>query len=615
MNSLYECNAYACYDKCSEKLDTCSSGGVFGILATHVLRMGGYVVGAAFSDEFLVRHEIIHDEKELYRLKTSKYVQSDMGDTYKNVKELLDKGEIVLFTGTPCQAGGLRSFLSKEYENLYVVDVICHGVPSPMVFRNHLKQLQEKKGKLHSMNFRDKGNGWRWFQLKYSFENDEKTFSLGQDDYFKGFNNNWFLRESCYQCEFRFLSSKADLTIGDYWNIQTEHPDMWNNNRGVSAVIVKTQRGQQLFDECKRQMCYVTSTVEQIAKYNTRIIIPCDYSNIRRQFFDLYYKNNSVLSETYKNLPSLRVGIIGGYSSRMVVHRMKKTEDVRILSQLSNSSVISFMGEEEKSVRMLHFDSEGDYRRQALEADVKKTGFFGNNSMLSQCDKVIIDFLEERFDLYEKNGCYVTKSEALDEFGFDFSTWKKFDNEEERNELWEKSCLAFIKQLKEIMPENGIVLHRAFLNEVYGTKEEKTGFDTLEQIQMLNARLKKYYDFFEENCSECIVVENHEPELMYTNKEFMYGCEPQYHNERYYYNVAETLASKLGLLRMEEEKLDRCVGCGACVQTCQTKAIIMQKHEDGFLYPIVDKEKCISCGKCEKLCPLHLVLEGVVAEN
>lgn len=606
MNALYECNAYACYDKCEKNLDNCSSGGVFGILASHVIRMGGYVAGASFWNDFSVHHEIIHNEKDLARLKTSKYVQSNMEDVYKEVEDLLKQGKFVLFSGTPCQAGGLRSFLQKDYDTLYVVDVICHGVPSPMVFRNHLTQLQEQNGKLKSMSFRDKGEGWRWYQMKYCFEDGETAVPLAKDDYFKGFNSNWFLRESCYQCEFRFMNSNSDLTIGDYWNIQSEHPDMWNQNRGVSAVIVKSSRGQQLFDECKGKMCCVTSTVEQITRFNTRIIIPCSYTNIRRHFFDLYVKNNYILSETYKAFPTIQIGIIGGYSSRMVVHQMKNIDHVQILFQISNSSVIGFMGKADKKLQMLCFDSEGDYRKQALEADVKKKWLCDMNISLERCSYIMVDFLEERFDLYERDGCYITKSEALEAFGFDFSKWKKIENEEERRKLWEESCLVFLKKLLEIVPPNRIVLHRIFLNEFYGTEKGIQVFDSIIEIKHINSRLKECYDFFEKNCPDCIVVENKQMEYFYTNRDFPYGCQPQYHNQGYYYDSAKKIAAKLGILRGDREDLLRCTGCGACRQICPTQAVVMQEQRDGFLYPIVLKEKCISCDRCVQVCPLNL---------
>ena len=159
-DDVYACKAYACYIKDEEELKKSTSGGVFFVLARKVILENGVVFGAAFSENHGVRHIMAETLSELELIRKSKYVQSRIGNSYIKAKEYLEKGRKVLFSGTPCQIAGLRSFLGKEYDHLFLVDLICHGVPSEKILQEHIARLEDTKGKILRMQFRDKHNGW-----------------------------------------------------------------------------------------------------------------------------------------------------------------------------------------------------------------------------------------------------------------------------------------------------------------------------------------------------------------------------------------------------------------------------------------------------------------------
>lgn len=166
-------DVYAARDKDNEEIHRSASGGVFAVAARHILSNGGYVVGAAYENHYEVSHILINDLSDLAKLQSSKYVQSNTQDTYSRVKELLNAGNTVLYSGTPCQIGGLKAYLHKDYENLVTMEVICHGVPSPKLFQRYIRWTEKRlKGKLLFFDFRDKNYGWG---LDYMTKTKTKT--------------------------------------------------------------------------------------------------------------------------------------------------------------------------------------------------------------------------------------------------------------------------------------------------------------------------------------------------------------------------------------------------------------------------------------------------------
>lgn len=225
-----------------------SSGGMFLPLAREVLRQGGQVFGVEFSEDFCsARHACASDADGVKRFSGSKYIQSDTGRTYSMTKMFLENGVPVLYSGTPCQIAGLRKFLRKDYENLYTVDLVCHGVPSPGIWRRYMDETAPEG--TASVNFRDKVTGWKRFSLVMKDSSGKVLFSQREDEnvFMEGFLKNLYLRPSCYRCPARKGRSGSDLTIADYWHLKKILPD-FDDNTGVGLVLVNTAKGARLFD-------------------------------------------------------------------------------------------------------------------------------------------------------------------------------------------------------------------------------------------------------------------------------------------------------------------------------------------------------------------------------
>lgn len=247
-----------------------SSGGVFALLAKRIILEGGVVFGAVLSEDCKsVKHSSAHNLEELQRMYGSKYLQSDMGNTYSQVKRTLDEGKMVLFSGTPCQINGLYMFLGHKYENLILVDVICHGVPSPVLWDKYVSHIEKKyRSFVQSVNFRCKNYGWEEFGIKrVDKKNRELFISKSEDSFLQFFLRNYSLRQSCYQCcakEMRW----SDLTLGDFWGIENVFPEM-NDGNGASAVIIRTEKGRSLFQQVASGMNIKETEYHTIVEYNS----------------------------------------------------------------------------------------------------------------------------------------------------------------------------------------------------------------------------------------------------------------------------------------------------------------------------------------------------------
>ena len=241
--------AYAGYTPDDELRQVSSSGGLFSVLARTIMKQGGAVAGAAFDEDFSVRHVLVEKQEDLRRLRGSKYVQSRMEDTYIRVRQLLKQGRPVLFTGVACQVAGLRTFLGKEYDNLYTVDVLCHGVPSPKVWQKYLAEQERRySAKTVDVSFRHKRMGWKSFSMVLDFDNQKQyQETLNLDPYMRLFLANICLRPSCHSCRFKDFPRPADLTIGDAWGIGKHMPEL-DDDRGTSVVLVNSPKGRQLWD-------------------------------------------------------------------------------------------------------------------------------------------------------------------------------------------------------------------------------------------------------------------------------------------------------------------------------------------------------------------------------
>ena len=242
---------YAAKCKDDELRMRSSSGGMFTLLAQQVLNDGGVVFGAGWNPDWRVVHKAVETEEGLADLRGSKYVQSDMGDTFKQVKGFLESGRRVLFSGTPCQVAGIQEYLANTIsqdnpyrEKLLLVDFICHAVPSPKVFALYLQdKVFQYKGNPIRILFRDKIKGWKNFSFSIEFDNGEKyNMNRGAENFYMGFYQDIFNRPSCANCSFRSLRSGSDVTIADYWNVQKKFSG-FDDDKGVSLVMANTEEG------------------------------------------------------------------------------------------------------------------------------------------------------------------------------------------------------------------------------------------------------------------------------------------------------------------------------------------------------------------------------------
>jgi coenzyme F420-reducing hydrogenase beta subunit len=235
-----------------------SSGGMFTAVSDWILEQGGVVYGAAYDDAFQARHTRAKTKEERSAFRGSKYVQSNLGTIFRDVKADLNAGLPVLFTGTPCQVAGLKNFLAlrkTNTENLYLCDIICHGAPSPKVFQNYLNSLRKKyNSEIKSITFRDKKAGWRGSQFKVEFcDGQEYKAPCTDDAYYTLFLWNVILRPSCFRCPFANLQRSSDITIGDFWGIENSMPE-FEDEKGVSLVLTNSPKGNILFNAVRASL-------------------------------------------------------------------------------------------------------------------------------------------------------------------------------------------------------------------------------------------------------------------------------------------------------------------------------------------------------------------------
>lgn len=290
--------AYACINKDDNVRKDSSSGGIFTLLAENVLANNGVVFGVAFDENMTVKHIMINKKEDLYQLRGSKYVQSQIEDTYKLAKKELEKEKYVLFTGTPCQIEGLKSYLMKDYDKLYTQDIICHGVPSPLVLEKYLKN---KFNNIEKVYFRNKMYGWKKYSMVIKSRDNIYSNTLDKDLYIQAFVKNICLRDSCYNCSFKALNRISDITLADYWGVQKLKPN-FDDDKGTSLVFINSKKGKILFEEIKGKIRYEEADITDAIKWNSAMVKSVNKPSTREAFFQ-DINNMNIESAIKKNLP------------------------------------------------------------------------------------------------------------------------------------------------------------------------------------------------------------------------------------------------------------------------------------------------------------------------
>lgn len=236
-------NAYFVINQDEMKRIGSSSGGVFYPVAQLVLREGGVVCGAKFDENFKVHHCIIDNEENLWDLVGSKYVESDMGSIFCEVRDLLNKDIMVLFSGTPCQIHGLHSFLRKEYCNLITIDLLCYGIQAPKAWEKYKTYITPPNEKISAVNMRDKSRSWQDYSIRIEFTSGgEYVAGKSEDPYLRSYSKGLYIRPSCYHCSLKAFPRRSDITIGDFWDIDSVMPEK-NDGKGAGQLMINTEKG------------------------------------------------------------------------------------------------------------------------------------------------------------------------------------------------------------------------------------------------------------------------------------------------------------------------------------------------------------------------------------
>lgn len=260
------------------------SGGMFTALTDYILEKGGAVYGAGFGEHFSVQHKRAVTKEERDEFRGSKYVQSNMGDCFPKVRQDLEEGRKVLFSGTACQVAGLKRYLGKWYHNLFTVDIVCHGTPSPKIWEDFLRMREKELGSpVTAVNFRDKE--------KYGWAAHYESVVAGGKKYYsriytKLFYQNAVLRPACYECRYTNKRRPGDITLADFWGHEKAVPGFHEDDRGVSLVLVNSKRGKQLFDVVKKKLYCLETTGYPYRHTNMKR--PSDCPEFREQFWEEY---------------------------------------------------------------------------------------------------------------------------------------------------------------------------------------------------------------------------------------------------------------------------------------------------------------------------------------
>ncbi len=264
-----------------------SSGGVFSELTAETIGAGGIVVAASFDKDWEVEHTSAQSIEECAKFRGSKYMQSRIGDNFLEIQRFLQQGRRVLFCGTPCQVSALKLFLGGNTEGLTTVDFVCHGTPSPKVWRRYLDHITEDKGSISAINFRDKSRGWKDYHFSLTAKNQSIHQKATDNIFMRGFYQDLFLRPSCHHCPTKGLSSGSDITLGDFWGVERVARS-FDDKGGVSLLLLNTPRGVEAIETIE-----TIETIESfethyptVVKHNPSIVHSAATPSKRAQFFE-----------------------------------------------------------------------------------------------------------------------------------------------------------------------------------------------------------------------------------------------------------------------------------------------------------------------------------------
>lgn len=301
--------AYAARHHDIKEVETSRSGAAFIAISDWILSQGGVVYGAGFSKHFHVIHKRATTQEGRNEFKGSKYVQSELRDIFQQVKTDLKKGLIVLFSGTPCQTAGLNSYIGNKLRtNLYLIDIVCHGVPSPKIWEDYLDYLENKEGdSISYVNFRDKEDfGWKAHTESFRFTK-QKEKKVISSLFTKLFYQHIMFRQSCSICYFSNIHRPSDITIADFWGWEKSAPEINNDDKGVSLILCNTNKGLNLIEKSKQDMHIIPIQPGNYMQPN--LIHPTRMHPLRNRFERDYKKYGFVYTMR-------KYGFLGGWQEK-----------------------------------------------------------------------------------------------------------------------------------------------------------------------------------------------------------------------------------------------------------------------------------------------------------
>lgn len=331
--------AYAALSKDDGIRMESSSGGVFSELAKLVLQANGIVYGASYDKDFKVKHIGIENVELLGKLRGAKYSQSDLSTIFQTIKMRLDTDRQVLFSGTPCQIGGLKAFLKRDYNNLFCIDFVCHGVPSPLVWRKYVEfraRIDDNSNAPEYINLRNKESGWSHYSYKveFAYPGRKRYLCRNNEDLFMNlFVKNYILRRSCSDCHFKGYNRVADITLGDFWGIWDIIPDM-DDNKGTSLVLTHSDKGEKLLKSAADNLRYNQVTLAQATMMNTSLLKSSSSQPSR----------DKVLNEIVQN----------GFDAKGKITEIINQEEIRASSSLQNTNQRSGLAFIKRIIQILH---------------------------------------------------------------------------------------------------------------------------------------------------------------------------------------------------------------------------------------------------------------------
>lgn len=544
-----------------------SSGGVFPLLAESIIEQGGVVFGVKVDDNGFIVHSCTDRKEGICQFQKSKYVQSDIGNAYGEVKHYLEVGRKVLFSGTPCQVLALHKFLGKKYEELYTVDMICVGVSSPGVWKTYLEQLEkENGGKITNIIFRHKKidgkilkYGQRNLTLHITFDNGKVLYQYcDKNMFFKGFLNKLYLRPSCAHCKAKNFTSGSDIQLGDFWEIEKIYPEVLPVTEngikvpfGISEVLVYTKKGNELFGKIKSKINSFKADrrlVEAAQADSNWYLLkssPKPHWN-RTIFFKEYRENPSNVYELIKKNLNVRniqalsgktIGMWGSYNLRNSIGILLDHIDCELKFQFRNSTICSLMSEPNSNIRYIK-GSPNPFRNQMIRNDIDKEFRVNIEKYAKDIDIFIMDLMEERYSSFLIGQTIVTKSE-----GFFESTGIQGMPIEVPFEMWKEAFYKFMQFIQQYFSLSKMIIAENYLCSQYGRGDGcRYDYEEKERIMEVNTMLSEKYHFIRKYWPEIRTLSQIPDSLCYTDSRHQYGCVSEHMN----HSACMYLAEKIG---------------------------------------------------------------------